>query len=219
VAGKKTLMVATVVAFSILSMPFAATFALAETQTSPAGISVHTEDNGESEDGEDSHVNTSGKQSNDGDKDNDDRHGYIPPIFVAPGTDDSDTDRATQEPTSTTSPTTGTNGSADIGVPTATGNVTTTSVRPVGGKTQVSVGVDTSTPINSLGTVNPKEERAVDIERVHAASQSPAEEFLDAAYLGMGLLAASALGLGVTAGVRAVRLRRSGKSDYLYGDK
>jgi hypothetical protein len=35
----------------------------------------------------------------------------------------------------------------------------------------------------------------------------------------MGMLGIAALGLGVTAGVRSIRLRRAGKSDYFYGDK
>jgi hypothetical protein len=213
---KKTVMVATVVALSIISAPFAVTLAMADTPNSPAGISVYTEDSGDSEG---THTNTSSKHSNDGDKDQDDRHGYIPPIFVAPGTDDSVQDKVTQKPTPTPTPTPGSSNQSDIGAPTTTDTVSATSVHPIGGKAVVSVGVDNSTPVNSFGNVNPKEERAVDIERVHVAMQSPAEEFLDAAYLGMGLLAASALGLAVTAGVRAIRLRRSGKSDYLYGDK
>jgi hypothetical protein len=42
---------------------------------------------------------------------------------------------------------------------------------------------------------------------------------MDTAYIGMGMLGLASLGLGVTAGVRAIRLRRSGKSDYFYSDK
>lgn len=216
---KKTVMVIAVVALGIFSAPFAANLAMANTPNSSARISVYTEDNGDSQGSEDSQTTNHKRHSNDGDKDNDDRHGYIPPIFVAPGTDDSAQDDAAQKPTQTEAPTPGSSNQSDIGQPTTTDTVTATSVHPLGGKAVVSVGVDNNTPVNTFGNVNPKEERAVDIERVHVAMQSPAEEFLDAAYLGMGLLAASALGLGVTAGVRAIRLRRSGKSDYLYGDK
>jgi hypothetical protein len=39
---------------------------------------------------------------------------------------------------------------------------------------------------------------------------------MESAYLGMGVLAAAAAALGLTAAIRAVRIRRSGKSDYFY---
>lgn len=68
----------------------------------------------------------------------------------------------------------------------------------------------------TLGTSNPNASQPIDVSLIRADIKDPSDQFLDSAYLGLAVLGAAALGLGTAAGVRAVRIRRSGKSDYFY---
>ncbi|MEY4451296.1 MAG: hypothetical protein RLZZ380_417 [Actinomycetota bacterium] len=70
-----------------------------------------------------------------------------------------------------------------------------------------------------LEAANPNESQPIDVKLIRAQMRTPADQFLESAYIGMGVLGAAAIGLGATAGVRAIRLRRSGKSDYFYDNK
>lgn len=196
---KKAALVAAIVALTLIGAPLAATAAPVTSPKSISGISIHTEDEEEDED-------------EDEDED-DDHHGSIPPVFVVPGHKKPHHDRKHQLVTPPSSTTT-----AKIdpvtGLP-----ITTSSIDPVTGDEFVVVGAGQGAEANSLGGVNPKQARAIDISQVKAGMRSPADQFMDGAYIGMGMLGLAALGLGVTAGVRSIRLRRAGKSDYFYGDK
>ena len=198
---KKAALVAAVIALTLIGAPLAASAAPATSPKSISGISIHTEDEEERE--------------GDGDEDeDDDHHGSIPPVFVVPGHKKPHHDRKHQL---VTPPQVNSN-SATLdpvtGLP-----ITTSSIDPVTGDEFVLVGAGQGAEANSLGGVNPKQARAVDISKVKAGMRSPADQFMDGAYIGMGMLGLAALGLGVTAGVRSIRLRRAGKSDYFYGDK
>lgn len=197
---KKAALVAAIVALTLIGAPLAATAAPVTSPKSISGISIHTEDEEEDED-------------EDEDED-DDHHGSIPPVFVVPGHKKPHHDRKHQLVTPPPSSTTTAKIDPVTGLP-----ITTSSIDPVTGDEFVVVGAGQGAEANSLGGVNPKQARAIDISQVKAGMRSPADQFMDGAYIGMGMLGLAALGLGVTAGVRSIRLRRAGKSDYFYGDK
>ncbi|MFM5952554.1 MAG: hypothetical protein ACKOOE_08210 [Micrococcales bacterium] len=192
---KKLTLAAAVVVITLLGAPLAASAAPVHHVASKGGVSIHTED-GEDDD------------EDDGDDDeDDDHHGSIPPVFVVPGV---------KKPHG--------GHKAKPGTSTSTSTGTTAGIDPLSGDPIPQVGPDgqpiTSDPGTDVATGGaPQEGRAVDITRVPRHIKTPADEFMDAAYLGLGLLALSAVGLGVTAGVRAIRVRRAGKSDYIYNDK
>ena len=196
---KKFALIAALVALTIVGAPLAATAAPVSTAKTIGVISFHTEDEEDQNDGDD-------------DKD-DDHHGSIPPVFVVPGAKRPHSDHprlpVSNSPDSSVSPTD----------PVTGATAGTTAIDPLTGDEFVVVGAGETPGADSLGGVNPEEARAVDIRRVPTGMQTPADQFMDAAYIGLGMLTLAALGLGGTAAVRAVRLRRSGKSDYLYGDK
>ena len=198
---KKPVLVAAIVALSLIGAPLAASAAPVFSPKAISGISIHTEDEEGHDDGDE-------------DEDDEDHRGSIPPVFVVPGKKKPHHDRkhhlVTPPPmnsnTSKIDPVTG--------LP-----ATTSSIDPVTGDEFVLVGAGQGAEANSLGGVNPKQARAIDISQVKAGMRTPADQFMDSAYLGMGMLGLAAIGLGVTAGVRSIRLRRAGKSDYFYGDK
>lgn len=197
---KKATLVATIIAISLVGAPLAASAAPAQTSKTIV-TTFHTED------GED--------QEDDGDSDQDDDHsGYIPPVFVVPG-HKKPHHNSSQTPAAT-APDATTSTNVD---PAAGGTAGTSSIDPVTGQEFMVVGAGGDPATDSLGGVNPEEARAVDIRRVPSGMQTPADQFMDAAYIGLGMLTLAALGLGGTAAARAIRLRRTGKSDYLYGDK
>ena len=68
----------------------------------------------------------------------------------------------------------------------------------------------------ALGTSNPNESQPIDVTLIRADIKNPSDQFLESAYLGLAVLGTAALGLGTVAGARALRARRSGKSDYFY---
>lgn len=200
-SDKKAILAATVVLLTVFGAPVAASAAPVQTGSAQSGISIHTEDHDdESDDGDDD------------EDDGDDRHGYIPPVFVVPGQKKPHNEHKTKPSgTVTTTPSTGSSSS-------------TAGIDPLSGDPVNQIGPDgqpmAGTPGSDLGPAGtPEESRAVDITRVPKHMKSPADAFMDTAYIGLGLLGVSAVGLGVTAGVRAIRLRRSGKSDYIYNDK
>jgi hypothetical protein len=71
----------------------------------------------------------------------------------------------------------------------------------------------------ALGTSNPNESQPIDVSLIRADLKNPSDQFLDSAYLGLAILGVAAVGLGSVAGVRAMRVRRSGKSDYFYDNE
>ena len=200
---KKATVVAVLVALTLVGAPLAASAAPTVSVKTIGGTTFHTEDTEDS--------------STDGDQDkDDDHHGSIPPVFVVPGHKKPHHDRG-QNPPVTPAPDATATPNPD---PTGDGSATTSSIDPVTGQQDfmvVGAGGDPAT--DSLGGVNPEEARAVDIRRVPDGMRTPADQFMDTAYIGMGMLGLAALGLGGTAVVRAIRLRKSGKSDYIYSDK
>ena len=191
-----------IVALTIFGAPIAAS-AAPHHATLPS-VSFHTED------GEDE------EEFDDGDQDTDDHHKSIPPVFVVPGEKHHRNHHTMQTgtaPVTTTPDDDGTNGTDD------SNSVTGAGLDPANASDFVVIGPGETPVTDQLGGVNPEEARAVDIKRVMASHKSPADEFIDAAYIGLGLTGVAAVGLGATAGIRAIRLRRSGKSDYVYGDK
>jgi hypothetical protein len=209
-AKPKAAVVAALVALTIFGAPLAASAAPHHVALPSAGF--HTED------GEDNN-------SNDGDTDKDDHHKSIPPVFVVPGEKHRHHDKyqvpSTPTPTATPAPgddtTPGDNN--DNNDTNTAGTAGTAGIDPASDSDFVVVTPDHKQVSDKMGGVNPVEARAVDVKSVRVSHKSPADEFIDAAYIGLGLLGVAALGLGVTAGARAIRLRRSGKSDYLYGEK
>ena len=167
-------------------------------------VSFHTED------GDD-------EGFDDGDEDKDDHHKSIPPIFVMPG----EKHHRDRDHRAGTTPTATPDDGSDDGSTTQddSNTVDGAAVDPASTGDFVVMGPGDAPVTDKLGGVNPEEARAIDIKKVMVTHKSPADEFVDAAYVGLGLLGASAVGLGATAGIRAIRLRRSGKTDYLYGEK
>ena len=200
---KKTALVVGLVALTVFGAPMAAS--AAPVHTDFPNVSFHTEDG---EDGSDDSFD-------DGDSDKDDHHKSIPPVFVVPG------EKHHRDHKAGTTPSTTPDDGSDDGSTTLddSNTVDGATVDPAAASDFVVMGPGDAPVTDQLGGVNPEEARAIDIKKVMVTHKSPADEFVDAAYIGLGLLGASAVGLGATAGIRAIRLRRSGKTDYLYGEK
>lgn len=209
----KATAVAVLAAFAIFGAPLAAHAA-----TPVSGIAIHQDDSSDS---------SSSSTNKDGDDDHDDHgKGWIPPVFVVPGSTQPHHDHrpnGTPKPHPTATGAAGTPTPGDdttATTPDSTSNVGIASTgTPVDSNDFVVVGADDPAAANGLGAVNPHQDQPVAIDKVRASRMTPADQFMDTAYLGMGLLGAAALGLGTTAMVRAIRVRRAGKADYLYGNK
>lgn len=207
---KKAALVAGVIALTILGAPVAAHAATAHNAKPVTGISIHTEDS------EDEYENEH-EDEDDGDDDGDDRHkGWIPPVFVVPGAHGPHKHGDRPKPPTDLPTPTPTAGTEIDGDPT---NVDGASLTGLDDNDFVVVDANDPAAAAELGNVNPHQEAPVAIERVVATGRTPADDFLDTAYLGMAMLGAAALGLGTTAAVRAIRVRRSGKADYFYDNK
>ena len=222
----KAVIVASIVALTVLGGPLAANAKpLHNPESAPTAI--HT----------DGSTNPNG---NDGDSDSDDRkRGLIPPVFVIPGTQPPrehhhthpqegsvpgalpgntgsgtstgfDTTPGDNTATATTGPDDNTSTTANVKTGTSSANTD---------KDFVVVGTQDVDTANSIATINPKQANPVAIERVQVTRQTPADKFMEAAYIGLGLMALAALGMGASTVVRAVRLRRAGKGDYFYENK
>ena len=199
---KLSISVVGVVLLTLLGAPVAA---MADDDTQPpvypSNVQIHQDDSDDHED--------------DGDDDGDDvgdhhKKGWIPPVFVVPGQKPG---HHKPKPGSTSvTPTPG----EPSGDDTTSGTAGTSSINGPDTNDFLVVGVDDTAAAKSLESVDPKQAQPVAIEQVQVTTQTPADRFMDTAYLGIGLLALSALGLGATTAVRSYRLRKSGKSDYFY---
>lgn len=192
----KASLAATIVALTIFGAPLAAS--AAPIQTPITGISIHTEDDEfENEDEED--------HEDEGENEDDETHEELPPVFVIPG----NKKPHGHHPTTVT--------------PDPDVTIDGSSLDPAGlGEIQDDqfLVVGTNDPTDrSLSEINPRSAKPVAIEKVEANRKTPADRFLDTAYFGMAALGISALGLGVTAAVRSIRLRKGGNADYFYDDK
>ena len=202
---KVSVSIAGVVLLTLLGAPVAA---MADDENQPpvypSNVQIHQDDSDDHEDDEDD-------EDDDDDDDDDHKKGWIPPVFVVPGKKHQ---HHKPKPGSTTvAPTAGAE-TDDDDLPTGTAG--TSSISGMDTNDFVVVGVDDTAAAESLESVNPKRAQPVAIELVKVTTQTPADRFMDTAYLGIGLMALSALGLGATTAVRSYRLRKSGKSDYFY---
>lgn len=201
---KKLVLVAALVALTLLGAPIAAN--AATPHTAHAGIPKPIfQDDEERED-----------ENEDEDEDEDEAHENIPPVFVVPG---SKKDHHKRHPKPherfvNVLPTI-----PEIVVPGVVGSGATVQALPGGDFVEseyVVIASNDPAAEKALGTSNPNESQPIDVSLIRADIKNPSDQFLDSAYLGLAVLGAAALGLGTAAGVRAVRVRRSGKSDYFY---
>lgn len=200
---KLSISLAGVVLLTLLGAPVAA---LADDENQPpvypSNVQIH-QDNDDEDDEDD---------EEDDEDDEDHKKGWIPPVFVVPGKKH---EHHKPKPGSTNAvPTPG--DSTDDDDDTTAGVAGTSSINGMDANDFVVVGVEDTEAAKSLESVNPKRSQPVAIEQVRVTTQTPADRFMDTAYLGIGLMALSALGLGATTAVRSYRLRKSGKSDYFY---
>jgi hypothetical protein len=207
---KKAALVAGLIALTIIGAPIAANATTPHATTPITGISIHAEDEDdefEDEDEDEDH-------DEDDEAEDEDHKGWIPPVFVVPGGHAPHKHGNRPKPPVET-PT----GIPGTGVDENSTSVDGASLNGVDEDDFVVVDANDPSAASELGNVNPHQDEPVAIERVSATGRTPADEFLDTAYVGMAMLGAAALGLGTTAAVRTIRLRRSGKSDYFYDEK
>ena len=151
------------------------------------------------QDDEDSYQEDS---DHDGDNDSvahDERHEIIPPVITVPGWN-----RNHNHPPKAENPITGSQSLSGIDIADSDFVVV------------ASNDPESDVP---LEIVNPNESEPINVKLIRASAKNPADRFMESAYLGMGVLGVATLGLGATALIRAVRVRRSGKSDYFYDNK
>ena len=203
---KKPALVAALVALTLLGAPVAAN--AATQHTSHAGIPKPIFQDDEEQEDE--------QEDEDEDEDEHEAHENIPPVFVVPGSKKGDRKRHPKphERFLNVLPTI-----PEIVVPGVVGSGATVQALPVDDdpvSEYVVIASNDPAAEKALGTSNPNESQPIDVTLIRADIKNPSDQFLDSAYLGLAVLGAAALGLGTAAGVRAVRVRRSGKSDYFY---
>jgi hypothetical protein len=195
---KKSAVLASVILLTLFGAPLAASAGTPQIGLSGFSTPIFTEDQEESDD-------------EDGDNDNgvhNEQHEVIPPVITVPG-----------------------HGKDEHRNPPKNGTPIVPEVLDPNSSAQYLSGIDlaeaeyvvvaSNDPESTvpLEAANPNESQPIDVKLISASIKSPADRFMDSAYLGIGALGAAALGLGAVAGVRAMRMRRNGKSDYFYEDK
>jgi hypothetical protein len=208
---KKQAVVSSALLFTLFGAPLAAS---AATPTfSPAAVPVPIfQEDGDDQDGDD----------DSGANHHDEIHEIIPPVITVPGLGKGRHHKPfnhglpTTPPVATPEPT-------DPAIP--TGPVDPASVTQslpgvsVDDSEYVVVASNDPESALPLEAANPNESEPIDVRLIRAQVRNPADQFLESAYIGMGVLGVAAIGLGATAGVRAIRLRRNGKADYFYDNK
>lgn len=192
---KKTATVASLVLLAFFAAPIAASAATPHHASQPLPIYLedHDDDEDEDEDGDD-----------DSDPHHDELHEDIPPVFVVPGDPTSSHPVLTREPITTqTKPL----NPSQIGSPSSGARVN---------KEFLVVSSQDPASKSALERVNPHHANPIDISLVRTSLKTPADKFMESAYIAMAGLGVTAVGLGAVAAVRSIRLRRSGKSDYFY---
>jgi hypothetical protein len=195
-ASTKLSLGALLVAFTLFATPIAANAAPSVFNQSGSFTPIYLDGDDEDED----------EDEEDEDEENeDDRHEKIPPVFVVPGAGHGKHKEPKKEhPTFT-----------NIVPESLVG--TQAIITEVGSDSEfVMVASNDPGAASALGQANPHQSNPIQIGMVKTSRQTPADRFMESAYLGMGVLAAAAAALGLTAAIRAVRIRRSGKSDYFY---
>ena len=190
---KKAATAASLILLVIFGAPIAASAATVHHLSIPKPI--HLEDE-EHEDGD---------EEEDQRSDHDELHEDIPPVFVVPG--NTEHPSVTKEPITTqTQPLS----PSLIGKPHQDATVN---------KEFLVVSSQDPASKSALERVNPHHANPIDISLVRTSLKTPADRFMEAAYIGMAGLGITAVGLGATAAVRSMRLRKNGKSDYFYDNK
>ena len=188
---------AMLVIFTLCAAPIAASATPSSQSGSFTPIYLDGDNDEDDDDDED--------EDEDDEEDDDDRHEKIPPVFVVPGAGHGKhKEHRKEHPVFT-----------NIVPESLVG--TQAIITESGGESQfVMVASNDPDAAAALGQVNPHQSNPIQIDLVKTSRQTPADRFMETAYIGMGILAAAAGVLGLTAATRAVRIRRSGKSDYYY---
>jgi len=203
---KKSALVAALIALTLLGAPVAAT--AASPQFPGVGIPKPIF---QDEHGGDKHHDEKDDDDDDDEEDEDESHENIPPVFVVPGSKKDHHKR----PLKPAIP--------SLNVPQALPEIITpNAIKQSISGSEVSeseymvIASNDPAAKKALGMIDPHESKPIDVALIRADIKNPSDQFLDSAYLGLGALGAAALGLGSVASIRAIRLRRSGKSDYFY---
>ena len=191
-ASTKLSLGALLVAFTLFATPIAANAAPSVLNQSGSFTPIYLDGDDEEDEDED-------------EENEDDRHEKIPPVFVVPGAGHGKHKEPKKEhPTFT-----------NIVPESLVG--TQAIITEVGSDSEfVMVASNDPGAASALGQANPHQSNPIQVEKIKTSRQTPADRFMESAYLGMGVLAAAAAALGLTAAIRALRIRRSGKSDYFY---
>ena len=198
-ASTKLSLGAMLVVFTLFATPIAANAAPSVLKQSGSFTPIYLDGD---EDDEDEDEDDDEDEDED---DDDDRHEKIPPVFVVPGAGHGKHKEPKKEHATFT----------NIVPESLVG--TQAIITEVGSDSEfVMVASNDPGAASALGQANPHQSNPIQIELVKTSRQTPADRFMESAYLGMGVLAAAAAALGLTAAIRAVRIRRSGKSDYFY---
>jgi len=205
---KKPAIIASVILLTLFGAPLAATAASHSTVVSGVPTPIFQDD----EDDEPEHED----DDEDGDDDSDEheeRHEIIPSVITVPGLGRGHHNRPPKGGLPT--------GTEELAPGVVDPNTTIQSLSGVDIADADYVVIASNDPEGAipLEIANPNESNPIDVKLIHTNAKSPADNFLESAYLGMGALGLAALGLGSVATVRAVRVRRSGKSDYFYDNK
>jgi hypothetical protein len=195
-ASTKLTLAATITLLALLGAPMAASAAPSIQFQSGSFTPIYLEEDDDDDDKD---------EDDEDDDDDDDRHEKIPPVFVVPGAGhQKHKDHKKEHP--------------------AFSNIvpepligTQALITELGANSEyVMVASNDPAAVTAIGQANPHQANPINMELVKTTRQTPADKFMESAYLGMGILAATAAALGLSAAVRAVRIRRSGKSDYYY---
>jgi len=202
---KKSVVIVSAILLTLIGSPLAANAQTpaAVFTTAPTPIFQDDDDEYEDEDGDDDSLG----------HEHDEQHEIIPPVVTVPGFKRDHHNHPPKNGLPTPPPET-LPGGAD----------TTTNTQSLGGidvtdAEFVVVASDDPAGEIPLEIGHPTESSPIDVKLISAQVHNPADRFMESAYIGMGVLAATALGLGATSAVRAIRVRRAGKADYFYDNK
>jgi hypothetical protein len=195
---KKSAVLASVILLTLFGAPLATSAATPQVAISgfPTPIFSEDEDEYEDEDGDDDRG------------DHDEHHEVIPPVITVPGQGKEHHRKPPKNGTPIVPEVLDPNTSAQSlsGIDLAEAEY-------------VVVASDDPESTIPLEAANPNESQPIDVKLIRASIKTPADRFMDSAYLGIGILGAAALGLGAVAGVRSIRMRRNDKNDYFYDNQ
>ena len=195
---KKSAVLASVILLTLFGAPLAASAVTPQVAISGFPTPIFTEDQEESDD----------EDSDDDRGNHDEQHEVIPPVITVPGQGKEHHRKPPKNGTPIVPEVLDPNSSAQSlsGIDLAEADY-------------VVVASDDPESTIPLEAANPNESKPIDVKLIRASIKTPADRFMDSAYLGIGILGAAALGLGAVAGVRSIRMRRNDKSDYFYDNK